>query len=219
MIGPVDDYYSRDEVSNSDLTALKILLRPQFQQANKEAIFRFGSLVDAMITEPYRVDFFRHTVDGIPYEEDEFLHANEMRKALVIESSKDRFLAAVLRDADTQRVMINKAQQFTYGNFPFELDVRCKWDWYFGLVGFGGDLKTTFATTQSQFEEAIDYFDWDRSRAWYMDIAGSQRDFIYAISKRNFCVFKKFINRGDAVYRSGKYKYEELAFKWWCLNL
>ena len=38
-----------------------------------------------------------------------------------------------------------------------------------GLVastfGFGGDLKTTFASSQKQFDEAIDFFDWDRSRA------------------------------------------------------
>ena len=65
----------------------------------------------------------------------------------------------------------------------------------------------------------IDFFDWDRSRAWYMDIARSDHDFIYAISKKNSKVFKKQINRGDAIYEAGREKYEELAFQWWCLNL
>ena len=68
------------------------------------------------------------------------------------------------------------------------------------------------------FEEAVDFFDWDRSRAWYMDIAHSDHDFIYAISKKNCRVFKKFINRYDEVYRRGREKYEELAFQFWCLT-
>ena len=79
--------------------------------------------------------------------------------------------------------------------------------------------KTTFATSQKEFDEAIDFFDWDRSRAWYMDIAHSDRDFIYAISKKNNRVFKHYINRGDATYQRGREKYEELAFQYWCLNL
>ena len=131
----------------------------------------------------------------------------------------DAFLAKVLEIADTQRCMVNKQQQFEYGGFVFTLDTRCKWDWFLDLFGFGGDLKTTFASTQKEFDEAVDFFDWDRSRAWYMDIAHSDRDFIYGISKKNCCVFKKFINRGDAIYNRGREKYEELAFQYWCLNL
>ena len=48
--------------------------------------------------------------------------------------------------------------------------------------------------------------------------AGSNRDFIYAISKKNCKVFKKFINRDDKVYNRGREKYEELAFQYWCLT-
>lgn len=210
-----ENYYSRSEVSNSDLTELKNILHPRMQFGDKEAAFRFGSLVDAIITEPTKVDYYRFTVDDVPYTEDEFQHALEMQKALRMEARKDTFLAKMLECAETQRFMINKAQQFTYCEFPFTLDTRCKWDWWLG--GFGGDLKTTFAATQQQFEEAVDFFDWDRSRAWYMDIAKSNRDFIYAISKKNCCIFKKFITRGDEVYNRGREKYEELAFQYWCL--
>lgn len=87
----------------------------------------------------------------------------------------------------------------------------------FRPTDLGGDLKSTFASTQKQFDEAIDFFDWDRSRAWYMDIAGSRQDFIYGISKKNQKVFKAFIKRGDTIYQKGKEKYEELAFRWWML--
>lgn len=214
-----DEYYNRSEVSNSDFTELKNLLHPRLQFGDKEAAFRFGTLVDAVITEPERVNFYRFTVDDVQYTEDEFRHAQEMHKSLRMEARKDPFLAKVLEVAETQHCMVNRQQKFEYGGFPFTLDTRCKWDWFLPVMNFGGDLKTTFATTQKQFDEAVDFFDWDRSRAWYMDIAGSDRDFIYAISKQNGCVFKKFINRGDEIYNRGREKYEELAFQYWCLNL
>lgn len=216
---PTAGYFERCEVSNSDLTALKELLHPRPQFGDREAAFRFGSLVDAIITEPDRVNYYRYTVDDVQYNEDEFRHAQEMYRALRAEARRDPFLAKVLEMADTQKVMVNKDQTIEYGEFGFTLDTRCKWDWWLEQFGFGGDLKTTFADTQKEFDEAVDFFDWDRSRAWYMDIAQSNRDFIYGISKRNCCVFKKFINRGDAIYRRGREKYEELAFQYWCLKL
>ena len=209
------DYYQRPEVSNSDLTELKNMLHPRTQYGDKEAAFRFGSLVDAIITEPARVNWYRLTVDDEQYTEDEFRHAEEMNKALRHEAVRDTFLQKVLEGADTQRFMVNKGQAFEYGGFGFTLDTRCKWDWWLSAFGFGGDLKTTFASSQKEFDEAVDFFDWDRSRAWYMDIAHSDRDFIYGISKKNCKVFKKFIRRGDETYRRGKEKYDELAFQWW----
>ncbi|PIN27561.1 PD-(D/E)XK nuclease-like domain-containing protein [Prevotella intermedia] len=212
-----DKYYSRSEVSNSDLTALKDVLYPHPTYGDREAAFRFGTLVDALITEPRRVDYYQLTVDNVLYTEDEFHHAIEMQRALRTEAKHDPFLAKVLQLANTQKCMVNHQQSFTYCEFPFYLDTRCKWDWWFEAFHFGGDLKTTFAASQQEFDEAVDFFDWDRSRAWYMDIAHSDRDFIYAISKKNCKVFKKFINRGDITYQRGREKYEDLAFAYWCM--
>lgn len=144
-----DEYYNRREVSNSDLTELKNLLHPRQQFGDKEAAFRFGSLVDAIITEPSRVNIYRYTVDDVQYTADEFELAREMHKSLQMEARKDEFLAKVLELSDTQRFMVNRAQQFEYGSFPFTLDTRCKWDWFLSTCNFGGDLKTTFATSQN----------------------------------------------------------------------
>lgn len=209
-----DSYYNRNEVSNSDLTELKNLLYPRLQFGDKEKIFAFGSLVDAIITEPDRVNYYQLTVDDVKYTEDDFALAREMHKSLLMESRKDEFLDYVLKNSDTQKFMV-KEREFDYTGFEYHLPTRCKWDWFLSSVGFGGDLKTTFAVSQAQFDEAVDFFDWDRSRAWYMDIAGSNKDFIYAISKKNCKVFKKFIERGDQVYRRGFDKYNELAFKYY----
>ena len=216
--GNPDAYYARPEVSNSDLTALRDILHPRPSYGDREAAFRLGTLVDALITEPARVDYYRLTVDDVRYTDEEFCHAREMQSALSHEARRDAFLQKVLDEADTQRQMVNHAQEFRYAGWPFRLPTRCKWDWFFADCWFGGDLKTTFASTQAEFDEALDFFDWDRSRAWYMDIAHSERDFIYAVSKKNFRVFKRFIRRGDDVYRRGRQKYEELAFQWWLLN-
>ena len=214
-----DSYYNRKEVSNSDLTELKNLLHPRQQFGDKEAAFRFGTLVDAIITEPERVNHYTLTVDDVQYTDEEWILAKEMQRSLRMEAKQDAFLAYVLNYAETQRFMVRQAQTFNYGGFLFNLDTRCKWDWFLKGLNIGGDLKTTFASSQAEFDEAVDFFDWDRSRAWYMDIAGSDRDFIYAISKKNCQVFKKFINRDDDIYRRGRDKYEELAFQWWCLNI
>lgn len=221
IIVPSYNYYERGEVSNSDLTALKNLLHPRIMFGDREAIFRFGSLVDALITESDKVNHYSRTIadDPVPYSEAEWQHAMEMRSALLDEANRDPFLLKVLSTAHTQTAMVNPEQPLEYGMFPFSLPVRCKWDWWLHECNFGGDLKTTFASTQKEFDEAIDFFDWDRSRAFYMDIARSERDFIYAISKKNCRVFKHFIRRGDATYQRGRAKYEELAFQYWCLNL
>ena len=196
-----DTYYLRSEVSNSDLTELKNLLYPRTQYGDKEKAFKFGSLVDAMLTEPERVRYDKHTVDDVLYSGEDWELAQAMIKSLRMEARHDPLLAQVLAKAETQRFMVNKGQRFQYGNFEYTLDTRCKWDWWLPTFGFGGDLKTTFASSQKQFDEAIDFFDWDRSRAWYMDIAGSRQDFIYGISKKNQKVFKAFIRRNDPSYR------------------
>lgn len=213
-MGNPDTYYNRTEVSNSDLTELKNMLYPKLQYGDKEKIFAFGSLVDALVTEPARVNRFQLTVDDVKYTEDDFRLAMEMQKSLVRESRRDEFLAYVLNNSDTQKFMVRE-REFEYCGLSYTLPTRCKWDWWLPKVGFGGDLKTTFAVSQSQFDEAVDFFDWDRSRAWYMDIARSERDFIYAVSKKNCKVFKKFIERGDRIYSRGREKYDELAFKYY----
>ena len=214
-----DNYYNRTEVSNSDLTELKQLLFPRGESGSRDVAFRFGSLVDAIITEPQRVNYIRCTVDDVQYTDDEFRHAIAMHRALLAEAKHDAFLALVIEKASTQKCMVRACQPFSYCGFNFNLNTRCKWDWWIESAGFGGDLKTTFASTQSEFDYAVNFFDWDRSRAWYMDIAGSDRDFIYAISKKNNRIFKHFISRGDETYRRGREKYEELAFQYWTLTV
>ena len=78
-----DSYYNRREVSNSDLTELKNLLHPRQQFGDKEAAFRFGTLVDAIITEPERANHYTLTVDDVQYTNEEWMLAMEMQRSLL----------------------------------------------------------------------------------------------------------------------------------------
>jgi hypothetical protein len=108
-----DSYYNRNEVSNSDLTELKNLLYPRLQFGDKEKIFAFGSLVDAIITEPDRVNYYQLTVDDVKYTEDDFALAREMHKSLLMEARKDEFLDYVLKNSDTQKFMVKEGSLIT----------------------------------------------------------------------------------------------------------
>lgn len=206
----MDPYYSRHEVSNSDLTSLL----KYFSGIDTEPIeaYRFGRLIDCMITEPEKVNTFKLTCDGEQYTRDEFNRAMAMRSSFY----RDAFCREFIKKASFQKVM-SRTIQVDYCGFKFSLAARCKWDIWVDMMGSGGDIKSTTATTQQQFEQACLYFDYDRQRAWYMDISGANQDVLIGISKVNFKVFKLFIRRDDDFYNSGKQKYEYLAFKWWMI--
>ena len=204
----MDPYYSRPEISNSDLTWLKNKLFPRWMPDPTNA-FRFGSLIDAMITEPVRIDYYKRTLDGEAYSGDDFALAEDMKRAYY----RDPLCAQIAQQASGQVAMAIR-KKFDYRGLEFELPIRCKWDLWIDSLMWGGDIKSTSCTTQKQFEEACRFFDYDRSRAWYMDIAGSDRDIIIGISKKNLRIFKVPITRNSTIYRDGYNKYNELAFRW-----
>lgn len=217
---PHDPYYSRSEVSNSDLTSLKYRLYPQLnfiKDKDRKKAFHLGTLVDSLVTEPAKANHFRKTVDDEQYTDAEWKWGKAQLEKLRKAAKKDPFLDYVLKNAEGQRWFVNPCQHFDVGCYSFDLPTRCKFDWFLG--SFGGDLKTTVATSQDQFERTIDWFDWDRSRAWYMMLLNSldpswgKQDFIYGVSKTANKVFFKKILWGDEVFERGKEKALELAFK------
>lgn len=207
----MDSYFLRPEVSNSDLSWIKKQLYGDNMPDPEEA-YKFGTLVDALLTEFHKVDLFKKKVEDVQYKEDDFEIALQMKKSF----DKDPFCQNLVKQSVMQQVM-SISKPFHYEGLDFELPVRCKWDLWMNNLGWGGDIKSTVSTTQKQFEEAVRYFDYDRQRAWYMDIAGSNKDILIGISKKNFKIFKVPINRGDELYTSGKYKYNFLSFQWWVL--
>lgn len=208
-----DPYYERDEVSNSDLSWLKKYWLQQDVIYDIEKAYRFGTLIDCMITEPDKVNYFNRTCAHYQYTFEEFETAEHMKK----EFWKNELCRSILAQSQTQVVMTERNQKIFHEGYTFFLPVRCKWDLWIPGLKWGGDIKSTTATTQKQFEEAVRHFDYDRQRAWYMDIAGSNQDLLIGISKVNFKIFQVPIRRDDALFKSGKEKYQEIAFKYWYL--
>lgn len=214
-----DPYYSRNEVSNSDLSALQEMLHPKPQFGNKEYAYAFGTLLDFMITEPHKVDLFKLKVEGqyadFRFTTDDF----ELAKAMKRSYYKDPFCKMISDAADFQSISIRHNWPIKYNGFEFILSqgVRAKWDLLVKAWKMGGDIKSTACSTQKEFEAACEHFGYYRSRSWYMDIEGTNKDMLIGISKVNQQIFKIPINRGDKLYNHGKAQYEELSFKYWLL--
>ncbi len=209
-----DPYYFMPEVSNSDLSWLKKYWMQEDQIHDVEQAYRFGTLIDCMITEPEKINYFNMTCAGERYSREEFDLAKKMKAAFY----KDEFCATLAKHSEFQKVSIKKDFLIEHDGFQFTLDVRCKWDLYaMPKLRLSGDIKSTTAVSQKQFEDACRHFDYDRQRALYMDIEGVENDMLIGISKVNCKVFKLPIKRGGEFYNSGKLKYQELAFKYWYL--
>jgi len=212
-----DPYFGRSEVSNSDLSSLKALLYPREEFGGKEKAYAFGTLLDNMITEIDKVDFYNLTVKYCDYK---FTQADfDLAKAMKASYLKDPFCRMINEAADFQAITVNHNFDIEHNRFKFQLSagVRCKWDLLVKAWKMGGDIKSTTAETQKQFEAACEHFDYFRSRAWYMDLEGTEKDMLIGISKVNQQVFKIPIARGDKYYKKGKAEYQDLSFKYWML--
>lgn len=217
MIESINDtnYRAFPAVSNSDLGVLQEYWLPQNVVMDLRKAYANGTLIDCMITEPHRVNFYKLTVEGenYKYSADEFAAAKEMKKAFY----KDAFCSAFVKQCKFQHISYNPNFQIDYDSIKFDVPAKCKWDLFSPDIDLSGDIKSTVATTQKQCEEVVRYFEYDRSRAWYMDLENRNNDILIFISKVNFKIFKVPIKRGDHWYTEGKKKYQELAFKWWYL--
>lgn len=206
-----DPYYGRPEVSNSDLSDMKRYWEPEVLRYDKEQAYRFGTLIDCMITEPHKVNFFQYTCAGNLYTREDFALAEEMKKAFY----RMPFCKMLAEHAEYQKVSVRQGFAIEHTGVKFTLDVRCKWDLFaMPRLQISGDIKSTAAETQKQFEEACHYFEYFRQRAWYMDIEGVNKDMLIGISKKNRKVFLVPTVRGDDNYKEGKAQYQDLAFKY-----
>jgi hypothetical protein len=212
MIG-FDTYYSRSEVSNSDLSALKNYFMPKDFVMDATAAYRFGNLIDAMITEAHRVDHYRMRVDNEQFNPEEWNKALKMKEAFM----KDDFCKGIYSMCSGQSVKVVEDFKINYEGFEFSLPARCKYDLWMDPLKYGADIKSTTATTQKQFEDACIYFGYTRQRAWYMDLTGAEKDILIGISKVNNKIFKIFINKESEFYKIGKADYQYWAFRYWML--
>lgn len=205
-----DNYRSFPAVANSDLSWLQNLGKPEMDLENA---YKQGNLIDAMITEKHRVDYFKKRVDSVQYTDDEFAAGEEMKKAFY----KDRFCADMVKHCSFQRISYQPEFKIMHDGIEFTMPAKAKWDLFCEKFDLGGDIKSTACTTQKQCEEVVRHFSYDRSRAWYMDLEGRSNDILIFISKKNFKVFKVPVPRDGEIYKDGKAAYQKLAFDYWAM--
>ena len=187
---------------------------PQQLVIDLEAAYRFGSLLDAMITEPGKVNYFNRSVGDTQFGQAEFYQATAMKRAFFA----DTFCKSLATGCDMQKVSVKENWPIDYNGFEFRLDVRCKWDFFRNDIDLSADLKSTACTSQKQFEQSILHFNYDRQAAWYMDIESKNNFMFIGVSKQSpHKIFKVPVKRGSTLYESGKSKYQELAFRYWYL--
>lgn len=209
MIGTFDNYYAQSEVSNSDLSEVAKLFYGQERIMDLTLAYRFGNLVDAMITEPHRCNHITKKVDDEQFMIDEWERAYAMLQAF----RKDAMCMQLLKLASGQAVKKVNGFEIEHEGLKFLMNVRCKYDLWSDALKWGGDIKSTVATTQKQFEDSLYHFDYDRQRAWYMDLSGAPKDVLIGICKKEpHKIFKVNITRDSELYKSGKAKYQSLAF-------
>lgn len=209
-----DPYYDREEVSNSDLSEIGKYWMDQELIYDLEKAYRFGTLLDMMITEAWKVNYFKLTCAGVKYTKEEFVLAEEMKKSFW----EDEFCAYLASYSEMQKITVRNDFPIDYEGFRFYMNVRIKWDLYaLGTLNITGDIKSTTAETLKQFIAACHHFQYFRQRSWYMDIGDSNNDMLIGISKVNKKVFKVPIRRGDEFYKIGRAQYQELAFKYFYL--
>jgi hypothetical protein len=210
-----DAYFSNHNyISNSVLKDLRKLLYGGFEmeQDKLQKIFDFGSLIDAHLTEKASILKFEALVDE-----------SEHEKALLMVKAgeNDPTLKLLIAACKTQHEIYRKAFKFEWEGWQLQLPVRIKLDFLKKFV-LAGDLKSTATQTQKGFLEAIDFFDYDQQAALYMDVAEVDKFMFVGISKKpnkkgKFEVFKHAVERGDAMYLSGKKKYSFLMYKYYFL--
>lgn len=203
-------YFQRNEVSNSDLTSLKKYFMNADDIEILEDALRMGSLVDAMITEPEKCDHIKRQVNNIQFTVDEWSLAKRMFNAF----RNNLSCQTLMKISTGQKVFHKKDLRIEHGELYFNMDARCKYDGWIQAAGYGWDVKTTTATTKQEFIEVCKFLDYDRARAFYMDTSGATKDMIIGISKKNMEVFQIPIDRNHSFYLEGKEKYQELSFKW-----
>jgi len=167
-----------------------------------------------MATEPSKLNFFKRTHSDyeFPYTKEDWTKAEKMVKSL----NKDEYYRTIKPYCEYQTVFVGDVH-LKYGTFEFTLRMRCKFDLWMKAFYHGGDLKSTAAKTQKEFESACIHFGYPRQRVVYMLLSGAKKDMLIGVSKENYKVFKIPIVEGDAFYNMGLEDLTDLGFKYYTL--
>lgn len=208
-----EEYFALPYASNSTIKeAHDILKTGDVKEHVRSDAYYFGSVLDAVLTDP-------ETIHQADLTKDQRQTVIPMARAI----EKDPTYQALFSQEagrEGQVVFVNTEFPLIIDGMQVTIPVKCKFDWWNPKpkLRFGGDLKTTIAKSQAQFDAAAGWFNYPQQGAWYMDISESDRFIIIAVSKYNNAIFKWAMQRGDANYKIGREKYLRCAASWFKLN-
>lgn len=199
-------------ITNSKLSKLRLKL--EGKEMNMKIMgkyLRFGSLVDALITEPERVDLNKLSLHNkTRYEDEHYLFkpweielAQEMKEAFFANS----FCRKVMRHAE--KAIFQKKMQIE----NFEIDVEGEADLLWPSQNLNTDIKVTACTSQKEFVKKCKELFYDQQGSFYMDNFQVDRHVVIGISRKvrdanNLPKLFFFpIERTNDLYKVGKEKY------------
>ena len=203
-------YFDHPFCSNSSLTALgqELGILPSFG-GDKENAYRMGSLFDAVVTEPHKIDLYQMTIAETDYTftNEELATCKAMKKKLEENKIYQTFL---LQNPNFQK-------EAYIENFPFDgftLNMRGKLDFF--IAGMVVDLKSTACTSQKAFENACEQFGYYRQMWLYCKLTNVKRAMIFGVSKaKPHDVFIVKLAEGDDKWNDGEKQINKLAFKYY----
>lgn len=209
------NYYDLPQVSNSDLTALARACNALPDNREElEDVFNFGSLVDAMLTESFRLSYGLRTLTDeygrVTYYTQEVW---DQASTMVRQARKDKVISMALKQMIGQYVFVRRFV-FTFGGLDEYLMMRCKFDQYHRALRMGMEYKTTSCRTKKQFREAVDHFHWDRAAHIYINLGRAESHWIKGISKETGEIFTIAVNKGHEIYTNGGQKAAYWCNKW-----
>lgn len=169
--------------------------------------YRCGSLFDAMVTCPETVSSFTLTANGKEYTQEEFNLCEKML-ADFKKSIYYNMCHGIPQACFAGPITLES------GSMQMIVQGRCKADILNDSANAIVEIKTTACTSQEQFEKTIEFLDYDRAGAWYLDLTGCDREIILGVSKKSRKIFPYMIKRDDQTYLRGKSKYVDLAWRY-----
>ena len=186
-----DSYYSHHYISNSDLKSLRKMLDPKFEDpADLKEIFEFGTLTHHLVLQPHLANH-QHKDIGLATLMSQTVFKDDLCRQLF-------FMPDFRREYEFYRSDV-------YG-----VHARCKADGDSKMLSLCFEFKGLSVTTDKQFEEAIDRFDYDQAAAWYLDVSQRRRYLIAGVSKKSpDRIFKRIVDREHVYYKRGRVKVEK----------
>lgn len=192
-------YRSHLYVSNSDLSKM-------VNGWLNLAAFRMGTLTHSVILELDKVNLITGTIQGYDYvyKPEEINLTLAMRKSFL----SDGFCRDFLASCSVEVEMYDQNTRFE----DIALDTKRKYDLWNYAASWGGDLKSTSATTREEFLHHVKTLHYDRGRVFYAKGSGAKQDIIIGVSKVfPHKLFPVIMKEGDDLWTSGTIKCNALA--------